>query len=306
MERTARSSMPPLIICCAVNGGIQGKETNPNLPETAEELAESAHGAYNAGASMIHVHVRNKQRIHESSDSTEDYREANSLIRQRCPDVIINNTTGGTYGMTDQQRLAPLDAGPEMASLNLGPEMYKFKIKAREAPLTHPRPEAMLDGLHPASYGQINAYAAEMKKRGIKPEMELYHSGMYWVIRDLQKEGLIEPPYLVQFVLGTMTGAYPTPWTLLNLLQELPPDCLFEVIGIGPYQLAMNALGILMGGHVRVGMEDNIYYKKGQLLRTNAEAVERIVRIARELNREIATPAQAREMLGLSATPRIP
>ncbi len=173
MERTARSSFPPLIVCCAITGGIQGKETNPHLPETAEEQAQAAYEAYNAGASMIHIHARNTEKIYDSSDKTEEYRAVNRMIRERCPDVIINNTTGGSYGMTDEQRLACLDARPEMASLNLGPEMYKFKTKAREIPLTHPRPAETLDGLHPASYHQIHHYAAEMKKRGIKPEMEI-------------------------------------------------------------------------------------------------------------------------------------
>lgn len=302
MERTARSKMPPLIVCCAISGGIQGKEANPNLPETAEEQAQAAYEAYNAGASMVHVHVRNTERIYDSSDKVEEYRAVNGLIRQRCPDLIINNTTGGSYGMTDEQRLACLDGGPEVATLNLGPEMYKFTAKAREAPLQHPRPPLDLNGLHPATYTQIAHFAREMKKRGIKPEMELYNPGMYWVIQDLQREGLIDAPYLVQFVLGTMTGSYPTPWNVLSLIQELPPNTLFEIAGVGPYQLAMNTMAIIMGGHVRVGLEDNIYYKKGQLFKSNAEAVERIVRVARDLNREIATPAQARAMLGLKSS----
>jgi 3-keto-5-aminohexanoate cleavage enzyme len=306
MERTARSNLPPLIVCCAISGGIQGKETNPNLPETAEEQAQSAYEAYAAGASMIHIHVRNTQKLYESSGSAEEYRVVNRMVRERCPDVIINNTTGGSYGMTDDERIACLDAGPEVASLNLGPEMYKFKVKARPDTFTHPHPELMLNGLHPASYEQINRYATEMKKRGIKPELELYNPGMYWVIQDLQREGLIDAPYWVQFVLGTMTGSYPTPWAILSLLQELPPNCLFEIAGIGPYQLAVNTFSILLGGHVRVGLEDNIYYKKGELLKSNAEAVERIVRIARDLNREIATPQQAREILSLSQTPSQP
>ncbi len=306
MERAARSTFPPLIVCCAISGGIQGKEVNPNLPETAEEQAQSAYEAYNAGASMIHVHVRNTQKLYESSDSAEEYRAVNRMIRARCPDVIINNTTGGSYGMSDEQRLACLDAAPEVASLNLGPEMYKFRAKARNAPLTHPRPELNLDGLHPATYAQINHYAREMQQRGIKPEMEMYHPGMYWVIQDLQRENLIAPPYLIQFVLGTTTGSFANPWTIMSLLQELPPNALFEVIGTGAYQLPLNTLAIILGGHVRVGMEDNVYYKKGQLLASNAQAVERIVRVARELNREIATPAQAREMLGLSPIPSQP
>lgn len=306
MQRTARSTMPPLIICCAISGGIQGKETHPNLPETAAEQAQAAYDAVNAGAAMVHIHARNTQRLYETTDQTAEYRAVNRLIRDRCPDVIINNSTGGSYGMSDTQRLACLDAGPEVASLNLGPEMYKFSLKARNPPLPHPRPETALDGLHPASYGQIHHYAAEMQRRGIKPELELYNPGMYWVVRDLYESRLLATPMLVQFVLGTMTGSYPTPWTLMSLLQELPAGSLFEVAGIGPYQLPLTTMAIILGGHVRVGLEDNLYARKGQQLHSNAEAVERVVRIATELNRPIATPAQARVLLGLSPVPSQP
>lgn len=306
MERTARATMPPLIICCAISGGIQGRETHPALPETAAEQAEAAAAAYAAGAAMIHIHARNTRRLYETTDQPEEYRAVNRLVRARCPDVIINNSTGGSYGMDDDQRLAGLTAGPEVASLNLGPEMYRFTLKAREAPLPHPRPEQHLDGLHPASYGQIHHFAESMRRHGVKPELELYNPGMYWVVRSLREAGLLADPPLVQFVLGTQTGSYPTPWALLSLLQELPPGCLFEVAAIGPYQLPLTTMAILLGGHVRVGLEDNLYHHKGQHLRDNAEAVERIVRIAHELNRPVATPAQARAMLGLAATPSQP
>ncbi len=303
MERTARSTMPPLIICCAISGGVQGKEVHPGLPETAEEQVEAAVAAAQAGAAMIHIHVRNTQRLYETTDQATEYRAVNRAIRAKCPDIIINNSTGGTYGMNDAQRLVCLDAGPEVASLNLGPEMYKFTLKARNPPLEHPRAEAHLEGLHPASYNQIHHYAREMQQRGIKPELELYNPGMYWVVRDLLDAGLIANPPLVQYVLGTMTGSYPTPWTLMSLLQELPAGCLFEVAAVGPYQLPLTTMAILLGGHVRVGMEDNLYLRKGQRLQSNAEAVERVVRIANELNRPIATPTQARELLGISAVP---
>jgi 3-keto-5-aminohexanoate cleavage enzyme len=306
MERTSRSAFPPLVICCAISGGVQGKEVHPELPETAEEQIESAVTAAQAGASMIHIHVRNTQRLYETTDQADEYRAVNRGLRTHCPDVIINNSTGGSYGMNDAQRLVCLDAGPEVASLNLGPEMYRFSMRERKAPLTHPRPEVHLDGLHPVTYGQVHHYAKEMKQRGIKPELELYNPGMYWVVRDLLESGLIDNPPLVQFVLGTMTGSHATPWTLISLLQELPAGCLFEVAAIGPYQLPLTTMAIMLGGHVRVGMEDNLYLRKGQRLHSNAEAVARVVRIANELNRPIATPAQAREILGLAQVPSQP
>jgi 3-keto-5-aminohexanoate cleavage enzyme len=303
LNRVRTSSMPPLIICCAVSGGVQGKEANPNLPETPEELAESTGGAYDAGASMVHVHARDLQKLHTSAGDATTYRLVNRLIRERCPDIVINNTTGGTWGMTIEERLSCLDAAPEMATLNMGPDMYKMRLKERPAPLLHPRPELHLDGCMPVTYGEIATFAQAMKERGIVPEMELYNPGQIWPVHDLIAQSLIQPPYWIQFVMGYQTSVYPTPANLLNLVNELPAGAFFMVAGIGPYQLPMTTMGILLGGHVRVGMEDNVYYRRGQLLRSNAEAVERVVRVARDLNRDIASPAQARAMLGLSAIP---
>jgi 3-keto-5-aminohexanoate cleavage enzyme len=303
LERVKSSSLPPLIICCAVSGGVQGKEANPDLPETAEEIADSTYLAYKAGATMVHIHARDPQKLHTSAGDVETYRLVNRLVRERCPDIIINNTTGGTWGMTIEERLACLDAAPEMATLNMGPDMYKLKLKERPAPLTHPRPELHLDGCMPVTYAELATFARAMQERGIIPEMELYNPGQVWPVHDLIAQGLITPPYWIQFVMGYQTSSYPTPANLLNLVNELPEGALFMVAGIGPYQLPMITMAILLGGHIRVGMEDNVYYRRGQLLKSNEEAVQRAVRIAHELNREIATPAQTREMVQLSAVP---
>ncbi|MEW6262644.1 MAG: 3-keto-5-aminohexanoate cleavage protein [Thermodesulfobacteriota bacterium] len=303
MNRVGRSSLPPLMICVAVSGGVQGKEANPNLPETPEELAESTAEAYRAGASLVHVHARDPEKLYNSAGSAEQYRLVNGLIREKCPDIVINNTTGGTWGMSVEERLSCLDARPEMATLNLGPDMFKMTIKARAAPLPHPRPEQRLDGCMSNTYGEVAAFARAMKERGIKPEMEMYQPGHAWVVHDIISQGLADPPYLIQFVLGYQTSSYATPANLLGLINELPPHSIFQVAGLGPYQLPMTVMGIILGGHVRVGMEDNVYLAKGRLLKSNAEMVVRIARVARDLNREIATPKQAREMLGLSPVP---
>lgn len=303
LNRVRTSSLPPLIICCAVSGGVQGKEANINLPETAEEIADSTYGAYKAGASMVHVHARDPQKLHTSAGDAETYRLVNRLIRERCPDIIINNTTGGTWGMTIEERLSCLDAAPEMATLNMGPDMYKMTLKERPAPLEHPRAELHLDGCMAVTYSEISTFAQAMKERGILPEMELYNPGQVWPVHDLIDQGLIHPPYWIQFVMGYQTSSYPTPANILNLINELPEGALYMIAGIGPYQLPMTTMSMILGGHVRVGMEDNVYYRRGQRLKSNAEAVERAVRMACDLNREIATPAQAREMVGLSPIP---
>jgi 3-keto-5-aminohexanoate cleavage enzyme len=196
------------------------------------------------------------------------------------------------------------DPAPDMASLNLGPFMLKVPVGERKEPLMHPRPEFLFDACIPASYSDVNMYAKTMLEKGIKPEIELYHPGQYWVMQDLMREGNIKPPYMVQYVMGFQTSSFPTPANVLSLVNELPDQSMFALIGVGPFQIPMNVLSIILGGHVRVGMEDNLYYRKGEKLTSNAQLVERIKRIAGEMNREVATVAQAREMLGLPKKPK--
>ena len=305
MERV-RQGMPPLIICVAVNGGIQGKEYNEALPETADEIADSAGRACAAGAAMVHVHARDPRNLPGPARTADVWLEVNRKIRERCPDIIINDTTGGGFGMTMEERLACLDAGPEMASLNLAPDMSKFRIIERKSPLPYPRPAIDYDDCVPFTYKQISWYAAEMKKRGIKPELEFYHPGCAWVIRDLIEQDLIARPYWIQTVMGYQTSSFPTVHHVVDLLRDFPEGAVWLCSGIGQFQLPMTTLATLMGGHVRVGLEDNIYYRRGEKAKSNAQLVERAVRIAHELNREIATPAQAREILGMSAKPSQP
>jgi 3-keto-5-aminohexanoate cleavage enzyme len=301
MARYAKFS--PMIITCAVSGGVQGKESHPALPELPDEIARSAKEAYDAGASIVHIHGRDPANFANCTDDPEVYREILGRVREKCPNIILNITTGGGPTTTDEGRFAILDAGPEMATLNMGPDMERFELAARKPPLPHPREATVVDVCMPFTYGFIDRLAGRMLEKGVKPELEIYQPGQYWVSRGLAEHGLIEPPYSYQFVLGVQTAAFPTPWNVLNLLQELPPDSLFTVAGVGRFQWPMVTLGIILGGNVRVGLEDNLYERRGRRLAGNGEAVEKVVRLAEELGREIATPAQARQMLGLSATP---
>ena len=303
MEHT-RAGFPPAMICVACNGGIQGKETHERLPETPDEIADSVHAAYEAGASMVHVHARDSRDFTRGARRADEWHAVNTRIRARCPDIVINNTTGGDLTMSMDERLSCLDAGPEVASLNLTPDMSRFTMKARLAPLPHPRPETEVDACIPFTYGIVEQFAAEMKKRSIKPEMETYHTGGAWVMRDLIARRLVEPPYLVQTVMGAQTASYPTPENVLQLLKELPDQTVWLCSGIGPFQLPLTTLALMMGGHARVGLEDNLYYGRGRRFADNAEAVRRVVRIAGELNRKIATPAETRALLGLAARPK--
>jgi len=293
----------PLIITVAVNGGVQGKEANEAIPEKPEEIAQSTCAAYNAGASCVHIHGRDPQSLYNCTGNWQVYREINRKVRELCPDIIINNTTGGGPTTTMEERYQCLDAGPELASLNMGPDMSKFKVNPRPAPLEHPHDGFLIDTCIPFTYGIIEKLARVMKEKGIKPEMEIYQPGQFWVSQELIRQGLVEPPYLFQFVMGAQTSIYPIPANLINLIRELPAGSFFSTIGIGKFQWSMVAMSIILGGNVRVGLEDNIYAKRGEKMTSNAEAVEKIVRIARELGREVATPVQARQMMGLSPRP---
>jgi len=299
------NKLPPLIITCAVNGGMQGKEVHPGIPETPDEIAAQAYEAYNAGASCVHIHSRNPDCLWENAEDAEAYKEINQKVRHLCSDIIINNSTGGGMTTSMDARIRYLDARPELASLNMGPDMTRLQLKERKAPLKHPHGNIEIDACIPFTYGIIDSLAQNMLEKDIKAEMEVYHPGQFWSCRELIKNELIKPPYYFQFVMGYQTGIFPTPLNLINMVSELPENSIFSTIGVGKYQWVMTTMSILLGGHVRVGLEDNVYAKRGQLLQGNGEAVEKIVRIAKEMNREIATPQQAREMLGISNHPKL-
>jgi 3-keto-5-aminohexanoate cleavage enzyme len=301
MDQVDRSA--PLIITVAVNGGIQGKEAHERIPETPEDIALETYDAYNAGASIVHIHGRDTFNLAMCTNDPEVYKEINARVRDKCPDIVINNTTGGGITTTMEDRYRCLEAMPELASLNMGPDMSKFEVLPRKDPLIHPHDGFFYDDCVPFTFGTITNIAKVMLEKNIKPEMEIYHPGQYWVSREIINNGLAKPPYFFQFVMGYQASIFPTPWNLIKLIQELPKESLFSVIGIGRFQWHMVTLGILIGGNVRVGLEDNLYLKRGQKLINNAEAVDKVVRIAKELNRSIASPAQTREMLGLSKVP---
>jgi 3-keto-5-aminohexanoate cleavage enzyme len=303
--RRVRKGLPPLIISVAITGGVQGKEMNPNLPETRDEQVEQAYEAYKVGASIVHIHARCPDNPSRVSADPNVYREINGLIREKCPDVIINNSTGGSPGLSLEEKMAGIYANPELASLNCGPFVTRMTLPPRKPPLWGRDQEVFRDVCIPITYGDTERFAQAMLENGVKPELEVYHPGQFWIVNNLIAKNLIKKPYLIQLVMGFQTGSYPTPKNLLALTDELPPSSIFEVIGVGNFQVPMIAMAIILGGNVRTGMEDTIYYRKGQLCNSNAELVERVVRLARELNRDVATPMQARKMLGISVKPSV-
>lgn len=310
VARSGLSKMPPLIITCAITGGLHGAELNPNLPETKDAQVQSAYDAYNAGASIVHIHARDPKNLAAMSNDVNDFKEINARIREKCPDLIINNTClgGRLIAETDKgmvitpNLLSSLDALPELSSIDLTCGSTYMPVKARKAPLTGRDQDGLLKMNYFLTMGEAPMVATEMTKRGIKPELEVYseYDVLQYVLPMAQKGLFGDDPLWVQMLFGG-NGTFPNVESMVNATRILPKNSLFSVIGVGAAQNAMITLAMIMGHHVRVGMEDNPVYGPGELAKSNAQLVERVVRIAKELGRPIATPAQAREMLGLGA-----
>lgn len=279
--------MEKLIITAALTGGIHGKEANPALPEQPDEIIKDAIDCWNAGAAIVHLHARDSEGRGVGDPGV--FREINEGIRERC-DVVIQNTTGGP-GIPVRKRITSLDAAPEMASLNMGSVVFFVgeRGKEREQPFVNLRSE-------------IEAFAEAMLERGIKPELEVYNPSMFGEVENLISRHLIKEPYCVNFVMnvGGMGGYPGTPKNLITMLEQLPAGAAFNVSGVGRAQLPLNTMSIILGGHARVGLEDNVFYRKGELASGNAQFVERIMRLAAELGRDVATPSEAREILGIN------
>lgn len=273
-----------VVITVAQTGAITTKKINPNVPEQPGEIAESALACYNEGAAVCHIHARDLQGINTSDVSI--FKDIHQRIRAACP-VIIQDSTGGGPNLSQEERIACLQAEPEMASLNMGSLMRISGPYKGIAWSNMPH--------------EIDYYLDEMNKRGIKPEMEVYNHAMLQDVNRIIKEERIKKPYCINIVLGMRyQGAEPaTPETLTSIVKMLPSGSIFNCTNIGAPQTRMAALGMILGGCVRIGLEDNIYYSKGELASSNAQLVARIVRIARELGKEPATPDEARQYFGL-------
>lgn len=222
------------------------------------------------------------------SSDPKIYRAIHEKIRPKC-DIIIQDTTGGGPNLTLDQRLASLEADPEMASLNMG-TMIRLLESAKGTMQLNPPWE-------------IERFAKTMLERNVKAEMEVYNPSMFRDVRNVIDKGLVKKPYYINLVIGInfQGGLDPTPESLLMMLNALPryDSVILNISGIGRGQLPLTTLGMLLGTNVRVGMEDNIYYSKGVLTQGNAQLVARAVRIAREFGYEIATPKETREILGV-------
>jgi 3-keto-5-aminohexanoate cleavage enzyme len=270
----------PVIVSAALTGGVHGKEANPNLPESPQEIGRAAAEAEEAGAAVVHLHARRP--TGERSFSTERFQDVTDAVRERTDDVVVQHSTGGTAVPLEKRRQSlRTDPPPEMASLDMGP-------LNRYDHLTSEDTRGMIDSLYD-----------EMADRGIEPELEVFNDGHLNEARAfLERRDLDEPVY-VTLIFGGGTLTRPRPRNLLNAVDNLPEGALFNTLGFGPHQLPLTTMGLVLGGHVRVGLEDNVYYQKGELAESNAQLVRRTADVARTLGREPATAEQAREILGL-------
>ncbi len=272
--------MEKVIITACICGAEVTKEHNPAVPYTVDEIANEAYSAYKAGAAIIHLHVR-----YDDGTPTQDvkrFEECMTAIRKKCPDVIIQPSTGGAVGMSDDERLQPIQLNPEMATLDCGTCNFGG------------------DDIFVNTENTIKYFGERMIERGIKPEVEVFDKGMIDMANRLCKKGFIKMPMHFDFVMGVNGGISGEPRDLLFMAESIPAGCTFTTAGVGRYEFPMIAMSILLGGHVRVGFEDNVYLSKGVLAKSNGELVEKAARIAHELGREVASPQEARAILGLA------
>lgn len=271
-----------IILSVATTGSWALKSHNPALPITPGEIARAAVESWREGASVVHVHVRNDAGV-MSCDLTR-FRQVKELIRAQGCDAVINfSTSGGAGRVNEDERFNSLSAGPELASLDAGSINFNERVF-----------------LNPPDF--LEELARRMLAAGVKPEIEAFDSGMIGNAMALVEKGLIKPPLWWQFVLGVKGGASATVRSLVHLVESLPAGSLWSVCAVGGRQLPLNVQAIVMGGHARTGLEDNLYYRRGELAQSNAQLVARLARISRECGREPATPAEARVMLGLTKT----
>ncbi|MCH3964390.1 MAG: 3-keto-5-aminohexanoate cleavage protein [Clostridium sp.] len=269
--------MDKLIITAAICGAEVTKEQNPGVPYSVEEIAGEAESAYRAGASIIHLHVRK-----EDGTPTQDrdiFKECIDAIRGRCSDVIIQPSTGGAVGMDNDERLGPVYLKPEMASLDCGTMNFGD------------------NDIFVNREDTIKYFAEKMNEMDVKPEIEVFDRGMIDTALRLQGMGYFKCPLHFNLVMGVRGGIGATLRDLAFMAGSIPYGSTYTVTGVGRYQFPLAAMAIAAGGNVRVGFEDNVYIEKGVPAKSNGEMVEKVVRLAGEIGREIAAPQEARRIL---------
>jgi 3-keto-5-aminohexanoate cleavage enzyme len=276
------SDRKPCIICCAITGSLPRKENNPAVPITVEEQVESTHAAMEAGASIVHAHVRNDDET--ATSDPERFGRLLEGLRKHCPGLIIQFSTGGRSG-SGRERGAMLSLKPDMASLSVGSNNFPTRVYENSPDL-------------------VDWLAAEMLKYDVKPEIEAFDLSHIFQATAMQKDGRLAAPVYVQFVMG-VKNAMPVDRPVFDFyvdtLKRLSPDSEWCGAGIGPNQIVLNEWCISSGGHARTGLEDNLRLDRNTLAPSNAALVARTVELCEKYERPVATPAEARALLGLPA-----
>jgi 3,5-dioxohexanoate:acetyl-CoA acetone transferase len=301
-----------VIVSCAVTGSIHVPSQTPHLPITPAQIAENALGAAEAGAAIVHLHARDPETGRPTPDP-EVFAEFLPEIAARC-NVVINITTGGGHGMTVEERTqAARRFKPELCSLNMGSMNFGlFPVLDRVSEFEHPWEREYLensrDFIFRNTYADVESIVGLLGAEGTRFEFECYDVGHLYNLANFVERGIVEPPLFVQTIFGILGGIGPEPENLMHMKHVADrlfgDDYYWSILGAGRHQTNLVTMGAILGGSVRVGLEDSIYLSKGQLAESNAEQVAKIVRIVGELSLEIATPDEAREMLALKGADR--
>jgi len=300
------------VITAAITGSIHTPTMSDYLPITPDQIADAAVGAYEAGAAVCHIHARNPETGMPVPD-VNLMKEIITKIKSRC-NIVVCITTGGGLGMTTEQRVAPVTLyKPELASFNAGSinfalfpvipryKEWKFEWEKQYLGMTE-------DFIFANTFKSMKEYCAKFNEVGTKPEFEIYDSGMVNNVAFMIQAGYIKKPVYIQFVMGVLGGITPSPENLMFLVDyanKMIGDFEFSVCVAGRAQFPICTQSLLIGGNVRVGLEDNVYLEKGRMAKSNAEQVAKIARIARELGIEPATPDEARKILHLKGFDKV-
>lgn len=305
--------MSKIIISCAITGSIHTPSMSPHLPITPDEIASQAIGAAKAGATILHLHARDPSNGRPSADPAH-WAAFLPAIKAGC-DAVINMTTGGSAVMTLENRLAaPKQFRPEMCSLNMGTmnfALYPIVARIKEWRFDWERPflEGSEDLVFKNTPRDIALVLSEMGARGARFEFECYDMSHLYMLKHFVDRGAVSGPLYIQFVFGVLGGMAPDPDMLVLMKRTADrlfgDQYLFSVLAAGRQQIPMATMAAAMGGHVRVGLEDNLYLSKGVLAETNAQQVAQIRGIVEGLGREVATPAEARAMLALKGAKEV-
>jgi uncharacterized protein (DUF849 family) len=275
-----------VVISAALTGALTTREQCEAIPYTPEEVAEEAAAAREAGAAVAHIHARTDEG--DPTFSTETYREIHEAVRART-DILVNFSTGAVDEPVETRTDYIREVSPDIAALNMGSMNY--------AKYSDRRGEFVFDQVFDNSFSEIQAFLSAMNDAGVKPELECFDTGHIGNIRPLLKQGGLTHPIQFSLIMGVLGGIPATVENLAHQVRQLPDDATWQVIGVGRDQWPLVGAALSMGGNVRVGLEDNFYLPEGEMAESNADLVARAARMARDVGREPATPAEARETM---------